>query len=117
MIALFLHLSIFGCSENKPAPDVAANIDADADADSDADADGEPGEGGDVAEAGGTTTISCGEASVTCTGGSAGDTSGTFGLDGGCTTTGTPLNEYKASNTSPGGGGIGAQLSGAGAGQ
>ena len=38
------------------------------------------GAGGDVAEAGGTTTISCGEASVTCTGGGAGDTSGTFGL-------------------------------------
>jgi hypothetical protein len=75
------------------------------------------GAGGDVAEAGGTTTITCGETSVTCTGGNAGATSGTFGLDGGCTTTGTPLNEYKASNSSPGGGGIGAQLSGAGAGQ
>jgi len=75
------------------------------------------GSGGDVAEAGGTTTITCGEVSVTCTGGGAGETSGTFGLDGGCTTTGAPLSEYKASNSAPGGGGIGAQLSGAGAGQ
>jgi len=75
------------------------------------------GEGGAVADAGTTTTFTCGDASISCSGGLAGDTTGLAGIDGSCTTTGTVLTEYKASCNAPGGGGSGGQFGGAGIGQ
>jgi hypothetical protein len=75
------------------------------------------GEAGGVAGAGTTTTFTCGDASISCSGGLAGDTTGLAGIDGSCTTTGTVLTEYKASCNAPGGGGSGGQFSGASTGQ
>jgi hypothetical protein len=76
------------------------------------------GEGGDVGADGTETTISCGDASVECGGGSAGLGIGVDGDDGLCTgPDGTLLAEYKASRRAPGGGGAGGSVSGAGSGQ
>jgi len=76
------------------------------------------GSAGDVAAAGASTTVTCGESlRVVCTGGESGEVSGKSGPDGSCSTGGTLLLEYKASSSAPGGGGLGAPLSGASAGQ
>ncbi len=76
------------------------------------------GTGGDLAEAGTSTRVSCGDQSVECGGGSAGSPGGLSGDDGVCTAaSGTPLSEYKASRFAPGGGGSGGNGSGAAAGQ
>jgi hypothetical protein len=76
------------------------------------------GGGGDVGADGTETTISCGDSTVECGGGSAGLDIGVDGDDGLCTVPdGTLLAEYKASRRAPGGGGAGGSVSGAGAGQ
>ena len=77
------------------------------------------GNGGDIGEAGTNTTVDCGtEHSILCTAGAGGAGDGSNGLDGGCTSTSaTVLNQFKASNTAPGGGGLGSQLSEALSGQ
>jgi hypothetical protein len=76
------------------------------------------GGGGDVGADGTETTISCGDSTVECGGGSAGLDIGVDGDDGLCTgPDGTQLAEYKASRRAPGGGGAGGSASGAGAGQ
>jgi hypothetical protein len=72
---------------------------------------------GRLSEPGEVTTITCGESSVTCTGGTAGQDSGATGADGSCTTIGTKLSEYKPSSSAPGGGGLGAKSVGATEGQ
>jgi hypothetical protein len=77
----------------------------------------EIGVSGSVDETGQLTSIVCGETGVACEGGKSGSASGAAGADGGCTTDGTKLSEYKPSSSAPGGGGLGAQSTGATSGQ
>jgi hypothetical protein len=69
------------------------------------------GDGGGIGGAGTDTTVDCGEEhSILCTAGAGGAGDGSNGLDGRCTSTGaTALSQFKASNSAPGGGGLGSQ--------
>jgi hypothetical protein len=77
------------------------------------------GDGGGIGGAGTDTTVDCGEEhSILCTAGAGGAGDGSNGLDGRCTSTGTTaLSQFKASNSAPGGGGLGSQVGEARTGQ
>ncbi len=70
------------------------------------------GEGGDVGVAGTDTAVNCGdERNILCTAGASGEHDGSNGLDGKCTSIGaTTLSQFKASNSAPGGGGLGSRV-------
>jgi hypothetical protein len=72
-----------------------------------------------VDSTGSATTIECtGGKSLSCTGGAGGQSDGENGLDGSCTATDASLlSQFKASNSAPGGSGLGAKGTGATGGQ
>jgi hypothetical protein len=77
------------------------------------------GGGADLDSTGSATTIECtGGKSLSCTGGAGGQSDGENGLDGSCTATDASLlSQFKASNSAPGGSGLGAKGTGATGGQ